>query len=137
MGRRRGKRAGESVEWIWEEDAEVWVDAGTNKTVVNLNDALVPPGPPFGGNDWGTFELDLGGIGEFAGSWRTALPEWGKAVGRATDGSGGLIKADLAPDLGEFPALVDFGFCGPVDFEPPVLELPPLHAKYVVIDSHG
>lgn len=89
-------------EYIFEEG--VWVLQGTNSISANYNGAWVPHpfvpnvGIPIDGSFWGTFDLDLGTVGEFSGRW-----SWGKGTlnGRgAGSGAGQLVKVSL---LGEDP----------------------------------
>ena len=86
-------------------DGSDWAPIGSNVIGVNYNGAYMmvetPDGPfpaPTVGTYWGTFDLELEGIGEFTGTW-----SWGKGAvdGRGSgSGDGQLIKVDL---LGEDP----------------------------------
>lgn len=122
---------GTSDEYIWFENAWVWV--GENQTVINSNENTKNETAA----NWGTFMIDLGDIGEFEGSWAN-----GVARGKATDDSGKLLKTDLAPDLGEWPEdaanMENWPECetdpNPDDF---VFYLPPLPVVSTVINPHA
>ncbi|NNL97572.1 MAG: hypothetical protein HKO63_05145 [Acidimicrobiia bacterium] len=91
-----------AFEFLFNDSLGTWVPIGTNEIGVNYNGAWVAV-PDFGpaptvGTYWGTFDLELEGIGEFTGTW-----SWGKGAvdGRGSgSGDGQLIKVDL---LGEDP----------------------------------
>ena len=83
---------GHADEWLWDEYAGeegAWIPVGENNTVINFNGKFGPMGP-YDLHLWGTFAIDLGELGTFAGSWAT-----GHAVGKAADGT--QLRADFDP----------------------------------------
>ena len=117
---------GEADEYVW--DGFDWVFAGTNNTVINVNENMKSGTS----TSWGTFSISLSGIGDFEGSWANDV-----ARGKATDGSGMLMKTDLSPDTSDFPPLPAFDFCGPVVIDPPFFSLPPSPITFTVINPHA
>lgn len=117
---------GVADEYVW--DGEDWAFAGTNNTVINANENLKSGTS----TSWGTFSISLSGIGDFEGNWANDV-----ARGKATDGSGMLMKTDLAPDMSDFPTLPPFDFCGDVVIDPPVFSLPPSPVMFTIINPHA
>ena len=102
---------GEAVELFYDETLEAWLPGGENHTVINFN-AKTPPSPmdfplePW--RLWGTFDIELDGIGNFEGTWST-----GMATGKEVGGER-LMKTDLRPEsIDDFPAPGPVG-CSPI-----------------------